>query len=98
MFRCISEFAVCERRLNPATTQAACLPCRFVARWRAGFASPHDCHADMQKSAAVLVPGKSEMPALRIGDQKVAEYLDARHRLELFRIDEEGVDRDRVGF
>ncbi len=38
-----------------------------------------------------------KVPALRVGDQKVAEYLDARHRLELFRIDKIGVKRERIG-
>ncbi len=37
------------------------------------------------------------IPALRVGDQKVAECLHARDRFELFRIDEIGVERDRVG-
>jgi hypothetical protein len=39
-----------------------------------------------------------KMPALRVGDQKVAKYLDARDRLEFFRVDEIGVERERVGF
>lgn len=39
-----------------------------------------------------------EMPALRVGDQKVAKYLDTRHRFEFFRIYEIGIERERVGF
>src|SRR6516164_985496 len=35
------------------------------------------------------------MPALRLRDQKVAEHLHARDRLEFFRIDEIGIERDR---
>ena len=35
------------------------------------------------------------MPALRIGDEEIAEDLDARHRFELFRIDEESIERER---
>ena len=38
-----------------------------------------------------------EMPALRVGDQEIAEDLDTRHRFEFFRIDEVGVERERVG-
>ena len=38
-----------------------------------------------------------KVPALRVGNQKVAKYLDARHRLELFRIDKIGVERERIG-
>ena len=37
-----------------------------------------------------------EIPALRVGDQKVAKRLHARDRLEFFRIDEVGVERDRI--
>src|SRR5580704_18499747 len=37
------------------------------------------------------------IPALRVGDEKIAERLHARHGLELFRIDEVGVERDRLG-
>src|SRR5882762_6154149 len=36
-------------------------------------------------------------PALRLAHHEVAEHLHARHRLQLFRIDEIGVDLDRVG-
>jgi len=38
-----------------------------------------------------------EMPALRFGDQKVAEHLHPRDGLEFFRINEIGVERDGVG-
>src|SRR4249919_2437053 len=37
-------------------------------------------------------------PALCLAHHEVAEYLYPRHRLQLFRIDEIGVDLDRVGF
>src|SRR5215510_14255648 len=36
-----------------------------------------------------------EMPALRLRDQKVAEHLHARDRLELFWVYEIGIERDR---
>ncbi len=39
-----------------------------------------------------------EVPALRIGDKEIAEYLDARDRFEFFRIDKIGIERERVGF
>ena len=38
-----------------------------------------------------------EIPALRVGHQKVAKRLHARDGLEFFRIDEVGVERDRIG-
>src|ERR1700722_15828106 len=37
-----------------------------------------------------------KIPALRVGDEKIAERLHPRHGLELFRIDEIGVERDRL--
>src|SRR5262245_34298870 len=40
---------------------------------------------------------RSIAPALRLADEEIAERLHARDRLELFRIDEERVERDRVG-
>ena len=40
---------------------------------------------------------KLEIPALRVGNEKVAEYLDTRHCLEFFRIDEKGIERECVG-
>src|SRR6202045_5248669 len=36
--------------------------------------------------------GASEIPALRVGDEKVAERLHARHGLELFGVDEISVE------
>ena len=39
----------------------------------------------------------SEIPALRIRDEKVAESLYAGDRFEFFRVDEIGVERDGVG-
>src|SRR5438128_2632889 len=38
----------------------------------------------------------SETPALRLGDQEVAEHLDARHRFQLFRIDEIRLEGEAV--
>ena len=38
-----------------------------------------------------------EVPALRVGHQEVAEHLDTGHCLELFRIDKEGIERQRIG-
>src|ERR1700733_2552197 len=39
----------------------------------------------------------SEIPTLRIGDEKIAKCLHAGHGLELFGIDEIGIERDGVG-
>src|SRR5580704_2418611 len=39
-----------------------------------------------------------KIPALRVGDEEVAERLHARYGLELFGIDEVGVERLRFGF
>src|SRR5262249_38600745 len=41
---------------------------------------------------------RSEMPALRFCDQKVAEHLNARDRLQFLRINEKRIERDAVGF
>src|SRR5580700_9764066 len=38
-----------------------------------------------------------KIPALRVGDQEVAKRLHAGHGLELFGIDEIGIERDRFG-
>jgi len=40
----------------------------------------------------------SEMPALRVGDEEIAEYLNTRDRFELFRINKVSVECERVGF
>src|SRR5689334_9026607 len=40
----------------------------------------------------------SETPTLRVAHQKVTERLHARHRLELFRIDEERIERGAFFF
>src|SRR6266536_5470649 len=40
----------------------------------------------------------SEIPALRLGNQEIAEHLNARHRFELFRIDEIRLEGDAVDF
>src|SRR5262249_40867982 len=39
----------------------------------------------------------SEIPSLRLADEEVAESLHPGHRLEFFRIDEIGVERDGLG-
>src|SRR5262245_14350419 len=54
--------------------------------------------ADFRQPKHVLLKEKLEVPALRVGDQKIAEHLNARNRLEFLRIDEIGVHRERVGF
>ena len=41
---------------------------------------------------------RSERPALGVADQKIAERLHARHRLQLFRIDEERIERRPLFF
>src|SRR5262245_7096007 len=45
-----------------------------------------------------IVANESEVPALCVRDQEVAEYLYARDRLEFFRIDKIRVERERIGF
>src|SRR5208337_5455001 len=40
--------------------------------------------------------GSSKIPTLSVGDQEIAEHLDARDRLELLRIDEVDVESHRV--
>src|SRR6185312_16766372 len=61
--------------------------------------APHASHAKggkvfasfMQPSEARHTPeagqGRLKIPALRLGDQEIAERLNARHRFQLFRID-----------
>ena len=49
------------------------------------------CHREMRNAAKNLVA-----PALSIGDEKVAKCLHACDGLELFRINEIGVERDRL--
>src|SRR5271168_947275 len=39
---------------------------------------------------------RSEIPALRVGDQKIAKRLNARNGFQLFGIDEIGIERDGV--
>src|ERR1700736_1816332 len=39
----------------------------------------------------------SRRPALRLAHHEVAEHLHPRHRLQLFGIDEIGIELDRVG-
>src|ERR1700722_13606829 len=39
---------------------------------------------------------RSEIPALCVGDQKIAKRLNARHGFQLFGIDEIGIERDGV--
>jgi hypothetical protein len=73
---------LCEPIPGQATTWAACQPCHFAILW-----------ANKPFGAARL-----KIPTLRVGDQEVAEHLDARHRLEFFRIDEIGVERQRIRF
>src|SRR5580700_503485 len=42
--------------------------------------------------------GSLVIPALRVGDEEIAEGLHARDGLELFGVNEIGVERDRFGF
>lgn len=66
--------------------------------------APHDRHAKSQIRCPhsgileFLASENLKMPALRVGNQKVAKYLNARDRLEFLRIDEIGVERERIGF
>lgn len=39
-----------------------------------------------------------EMPALRVRDEEIAKHLDARDGFQFFRIDEVGVERERLAF
>ena len=70
---------------------------RSAVRWRQRR-SPHDCHAQSQFQIAdfCLWPNESEMPALGVGDEEVTEHLDARDRLEFFRINKIRIERERV--
>ena len=49
---------------------------------------PGNSHAFVTRENA-----RSEAPALRVADEEVAERLNARDRLQLFRVDEERVER-----
>jgi hypothetical protein len=57
-----------------------------VATARRGDA--RDCVARATMAAALKIP------ALRVGDEEIAKCLHARHRFQLFRIDEVGIERD----
>src|ERR1700761_5105862 len=48
------------------------------------------------KRASTLSIRRSEIPALRVGDQKIAKRLNARNGFQLFRINEIGVERDGI--
>src|SRR4051794_17438361 len=50
----------------------------------------------LRKSAAQSQAARSGWPALRFADDEVAENLHARHRLQLFGIDEISVELDRI--
>ena len=60
---------------------------RFPVRQRR---TPHDCHAQSQF--------ESEMPPLGVGDEEIAEHLDARDRFEFFGINKIGIECERVRF
>ena len=69
-------------RFSHTMQRLACQPCGYrEARRRRCSSLPRE--------------QRLEMPALRLRHQKVAEHLHARDRLELFRIDEIGIERDR---
>src|SRR5208282_1055142 len=50
-----------------------------------------------QVAAFARSSGTLEIPALRVGDEKVAKRLHAGDRFELFGIDEIGIERDGIG-
>src|ERR1700689_118436 len=63
--------------------------------------SSREYRAAAAGSAGVIASGATaaltlEIPALRVGDKKIAKRLDARDGLEFFRIDEVGVERDGI--
>src|SRR3984885_10976093 len=95
-----------------ASTQAACQSCGdrgllYLTRFlHANRCPPRvTCGAGPASRAGQAFAAKrgcetcrSRRPALRLAHHEVAEHLDARHRLQLFRIDEVGIELDRVGF
>src|SRR5437899_840391 len=75
-----------QRQFPQTTQRVACQPCGSDSRLRKSDA------------AVICVRGLwLEMPTLRFRDQEVAEYLHACDRLQFFRIDEIGVERDGIG-
>ncbi len=74
------------------TLASARYPSTAIAR--GNIADGYRAHASV---CAPPILRKSEMPALRLRDQEIAEHLHACDRLELLGIDEESVERDRVG-
>src|SRR3569833_1962509 len=65
---------------------ATCLPCSERKLQRKSNVS-------RVRSAAKRLRAFSKTPALRVAHEKIAEGLNACHRFELFRIDEERIER-----
>src|SRR5262249_264385 len=63
--------------------EPACQPCRDRK-------PIHDLYTETAGSGDQWV---LKAPALRLGDEEIAEHLDARDRLEFFRVDEIRVGR-----
>src|SRR6185436_876847 len=59
----------------------ACLLCKVMP-----------ANSILEQHAAVKYSARSERPALGVADQKIPERLHARHRLQLFRINEECIE------
>src|SRR5262249_38811527 len=69
-----------------------------VARLYARVTHFNACNAIRKDTHARAGAGAHSIaPALRLADEKIAERLHARDRLELFRVDEERIERDRLG-
>ena len=83
-----------RRRSSNAMRRMTAMPNRNYDRIRESFAY-RPCGVANRR---ISFRENLEMPALRVGDQKIAEYLDTGDRLEFFRVDEIGVERERLGF
>ena len=89
-----SKLLVCESRPRASTPVVACQPCAIANRL---MSNEFTASADFRQPKHALLKEKLKVPALCVGDEEVAENLDARDRLEFLRIDEIGVHRERVG-
>src|SRR5215207_4485434 len=67
-------------------------------RLRRQCKAPHASYAARAKWCGEKCSVRSERPALGVADQKIPERLHARHRLQLFRIDEERIESGSLFF
>src|SRR6185437_5413448 len=94
--RRISVAGICSGDSDAATDTSACQPCT------AGSVAGHlarKSHGARVWALAHVQSGASKLlkvPALRVRNEKIAEDLDACDRFQLFRIDEIGIERERI--